>query len=504
MKLSFGAVVTDRPLVTYLWAFVAVGLCIGAWSLSTPLGAAPDEPEHLIQAAALVRGQFDGPQVPVHYGTLSLGKIGTVRVPAWLTDVADPRRITLDSPVCPTSDSCSIGVPLGLSSTRTITSATQFSNYPPLYYLIVGSATSVATGTGALYGARFLAVVLDSALIALGLYLLARYHRRSALVGALIALTPTVLFFGSVVNSSGMEISAGFAAWCGGLCIVAAEEIPRPLIALTSLAFLALILCRPTSWVTALVILVVLGVLSGWHRVRERAHVLRPLWVTLIVALAIAACFLLIGGTPSLLGIAAHPPLSRAGSVWLTLRLMSGQLRQTIGVFGWLDVLAPTWVIVVWVASLVALVAYALIVSPQARRALPLLAVAIFAYPFIFETPRLNEVGPYWQGRYWLPLAVGLPLIAAVLSPALRRSWALMIGVLLAAAQLGAFVTALDAYDGDPVRPGSSALWAPPGGSALTITIFVVGQVLLVGFVWRGSRERSAFRSRFVGTLSTL
>ena len=496
--------VTDRPLVTYLWAFVAVGLCIGAWSLSTPLGAAPDEPEHLIQAAALVRGQFDGPQVPVHYGTLPLGRIGTVRVPAWVTDVADPRKVTLDSPICPNTRSCFIGLPLGLSSTQDITSATQFSNYPPLYYLTVGGATSIATGTGALYGVRFLAVVLDAALIALGLYLLARYRRRSALIGALIALTPTALFFGSVVNSSGMEISAGFAAWCGGLCIVAAEEVPRPLVALTSLAFVALILCRPTSWVNALVILVILGVLCGWHRVRELVRVLRPLWTTLIVALAVAACFLLIAGTPSLLGIAEHPPLSRAGSVWLTLRLMGGQLHQTIGVFGWLDVLAPTWVTVVWVVAIVAMVAYALTFSQRARRALPLLALAIFAYPFVFETPQLNTVGPYWQGRYWLPLAVGLPLIAAAVSPALRRSWVLMVGIVLAGAQLGAFVSTLDAYDGDPVRPGSSALWAPPGGSALTITLFVVGQVLLVGFVSARWTEQSAARTQVPETESTL
>ena len=72
---------------------------------------------------------------------------------------------------------------------------------------------------------------------------------------------------------------------------------------------------------------------------------LRPLWTTLIVALAVVGCFLLIVGSPSLLGIREHPSLSLAGTVWLTLRLMGGELRQTIGVFGWLDVLAPTWVI---------------------------------------------------------------------------------------------------------------------------------------------------------------
>ena len=357
----------DRPLLTFGWIFLAVGLCIGAWSLATPLGAAPDEPEHLVQAAAIVRGQFDGPQVPVHYGPLSLGKIGTVRVPAWVTDLTDPTGVSLDSPICRTASSCQIGTPLGLSSTRTITSATQFSNYPPLYYLIVGGPTLLATGTGALYGVRLLGVLLDSLLIALGIYLLVRYHGRPVLIGALIALTPSVLFFGSVVNSSGMEIAAGFATWCAGLCIVAAEKVSRTLIVWTSSAFAVLILCRPTSWVTALVILLVLGVLAGWKRCRQLVGRLRPLWTTLILALAVAGSFLLIVGTPTLLGIKEHPSLSLAGGIRLTLRLMGGQLRQTIGVFGWLDVPAPTWVIALWVVAIVALVLYALAVSQRAR-----------------------------------------------------------------------------------------------------------------------------------------
>lgn len=238
-----------------------------------------------------------------------------------------------------------------------------------------------------------------------------------------------------------------------------------PLIVLTSSAFVVLILCRPTSWVTALVILLVLGVLGGWKRCRQLVGTLRPLWITLALALAVAGSFLLIVGTPTLLGIKEHPSLSLAGSIRLTLRLMGGQLRQTIGVFGWLDISAPTWVIALWVAAIVALVAYALAVSQRARRALPLVALAVFAYPFLFETSQLNTVGPYWQGRYWLPLAVGLPLVAAAVVPPLKRSWVLGVGILLAGAQLGAFISTLNAYNGHPVRPGSSALWVPPGGS---------------------------------------
>ena len=187
-------------------------------------------------------------------------------------------------------------------------------------------------------------------------------------------------------------------------------------------------------------------------------------------------------------------------SIWLTVRLMGGQLRQSIGYFGWLDLPAPTWVLVLWVLAVVVLIVCALLTSSRVRRALPLLAVAIFVCPFLFETPLINTAGPGWQGRYWLPLAMGLSLVAATVVD-LRR-WALAGGALLAVTQLGAFVSTLDAYDGRPVRPGTSASWHPPGGAPLTIALFVVGQVLLVGFVWANRQDESEVRLKLKGVVS--
>jgi Predicted membrane protein (DUF2142) len=412
--------------------------------------------------------------------------MGIVRVPAWVTDLADPLDVILDSPICPTINSCHVGPPLGMTSTRTIVSATQFSNYPPLYYLLVGWPTLIASGTGALYGMRLLVVLFDSALIALGLCLLARFRRRSILVGSLFALPPMALFVCSVVNANGMEIAAGFAAWCGGLCIAATKEPPRHLVIWTSLAFVILIFSRPDSPAYAIGIIAVLGLLAGWKRCREVAKQLRVFWMSLVGALVVAGCFLLFVGAPTPLGLPENPPLSLISGVWLTVRLMGDQSRQIVGDFGWLDIPAPLWVVMVWVIALIGLVAWALTVSRRARRALPLLALGLLACPFVFETPLLNSAGPGWQGRYWLPLAIGLPLVAgAVLD--LRQRSAIIVGLVLGAAQVGALLSVLHAYDGHTVRPGSYALWGPPGGAALTLAIFVVGQVLLVAFAWGGS-----------------
>ena len=156
------------------------------------------------------------------------------------------------------------------------------------------------------------------------------------------------------------------------------------------------------------------------------------------------------------------------------------------------------WVVVIWAVVLVGLIACAMVVSRRARFALPLLAVAIVLMPVVFESPQINTVGTYWQGRYWLPLMVGLPLVASSVLPRTifgavpwgthSRSWRVAgfagLGVLLVAAQVGAFLTALQRYEtGLGTKPAGAVDWAPPGGTALVIALFVIGQVLLVGFV---------------------
>ena len=99
-----------------------------------------------------------------------------------------------------------------------------------------------------LYAMQFTGAILDAALNpAVGLFLLVRYHpRRRTLLGALVAISPMVLFISAVVTPSGLETSAVFAAWCGGLCVVQAPEVSRGLVAWTSLSFILLILSCPS------------------------------------------------------------------------------------------------------------------------------------------------------------------------------------------------------------------------------------------------------------------
>ena len=179
----------------------------------------------------------------------------------------------------------------------------------------------------------------------------------------------------------------------------------------------------------------------------------------------------MISGSPELLGAPQKPPLSLLSNIWLTLRLTGERGVQTIASFGWLDTPAPHIVTLLWVCAVVGICAYGLARSARCRRVLPLLILVIVVLPVVFESPRINGVGTYWQGRYWLPLAVGLPLIAAVAEIRRWSPWIALVG-LLVVAQIATFSIALHRFD-----------WSPPASTAVVVTMFVIGQLLLTAFV---------------------
>jgi len=487
---------------------VAFLLVIAAWSFATPLMASPDEPSQVKQATALVRGQIDEPHVPGKFGPVS-----NIRVPEWAARAAllpqcfafRPQR----SGFCP--------VVVG-GSRRMVTAQTQFSNYPPLYFAWVGLPSLPLTGRSALYAMRLTSALANASLLALGVYLLARYHpRRFPLVGALVALTPMVLFLSGVVNASGLEITAAFASWCAGLCVIESREIPRTLAVWTSLAFAVFILSRPISPVNAAAVLVVLAALAGWRRLRTLTATPRalPIGGIILGAGVVAGISLVVGGSPSLLGRPLHPALTFSGAFHEVWTLDPSRLEQGIGLFGWTDTPIPHPVQLLWIGLAAGLCLIGLLRSTRFLLALVLLVVAILAMPVIFEIPKINAIGPYWQGRYWLPLLVGIPLTATAasghrpirrlqglldtpLAAGARVAAAVLLGAVIVWAQVAAFVLALHRYTTGLDRPAGTPIeWTPPGGITFVVVTFVLGELLLAGAIaWMVVRPQRARPSR--------
>jgi hypothetical protein len=473
-----------------------VGTTICAWSFATPIDAAPDEPAHIAQAVAIVRGQFDE---PTH--NTPIGPLARVRVPGWAVyNHGIPCFLPLDETTHPVQTGIAAACADTLSdTTRPAYFSSQFSNAPPLYYVVAGIPSLFLSGPSALYAMRLMSGLLNAGLVAMGISLLVRYHpRRTSLVGVLIALSPMVLFLMAVVSSSGLEISAGFATWCGGLCVVEHSQLPRALAIWTALAAVLLVLSRPTSPLDILIIIVVLAFLAGWRGLRQRLNpTLVPLWSPVVVAVIVAGGFLVAFGSPPLIGVAPQHPASLLSNMWTTLRLSGVRLRQCIGIFGWLDTPVPTWVVIVWTSCVAGLTALALAFSAACRRALPVLALLILAMALALESPRINTINVWWQGRYWLPVVIGFPLVASTFQWRSRRLWdrrtdrhwvaptvVLGVGLVLFAAQVASFTRALRRYEvGLGVQAGSPTIWLPPGGHDPVVVAFIVGAVVTLALV---------------------
>ena len=84
-------------------------------------------------------------------------------------------------------------------------------------------------------------------------------------MGAMAAATPTVWFFGSVVNPSGFEICAAIRLWSSGLVLALehADHPPAGLVVIMVTATAALLLARPPSPLWALVIAGLLALFGG-------------------------------------------------------------------------------------------------------------------------------------------------------------------------------------------------------------------------------------------------
>jgi DMSO reductase anchor subunit len=164
-----------------------------------------------------------------------------------------------------------------------------------------------------------------------------------------------------------------------------------------------------------------------------------------------------------------------------------------IGRFGWLDTPAPALTWVPWTIALGALVFAAVLWSTRRGVAVLLgLLAATIVVPVAIEAPTYADAANLtWQGRYTLPLAVGVPILAGALLWATERGrrlvtsrllWAT--GIVLAGAQILAFGQNLRRYTvgaRGPISFSSSAPWSPPLPRLALIVAFAV---VVVAFVW--------------------
>ena len=490
------------------------------WSIATPLFAAPDEPVHIVKAAAVVRGELlgnlaDGPASP----------FGLVRVPEYYALLRWPGSNAAHSRICFHSHpslpaSCVIAADSGPSAAAALAGATRQAwiynaRYPPLYYAIVGLPTLFGQGNGALYAMRLVSAFLSALFIALAVSCVHRYSRAHLVyLGLMLATTPMVLFLGAVVNPSGFEIAVGICLWTSAAVLVTEHLAapPRALLALVGLSASIFVLIRSLSplWLALIaVLLLALADRSALRRALARSDVRLVLGVIAIVSSAALVWIVKEHATDVYSGaqqLISQVPKGTSNATILSTAFLrnSFYFPDMIGVFGWFDTWAPAFTYLVWY-FLVGLASLAGALFGGFRRAAVLfsLLVLLVVVPTLASASQARQHGYIWSGRDALPLAVGLPILAsACCAPVLSRRlslstarghlrWRRLFGaavVLTMLSQFGAFYEALRRYSVGTKGPVFSFIahpsWRPPLGVPLLLAaellVLVGGAIVLM------------------------
>ena len=484
--------VLSRP---WLLALVGFYLVSASWAFASPMSTSPDEPSHMVKAAATARGEF--------VNTTSRHEISGGFEKTWLGYPLPAKYATLDAmSACFRNQlrSAACGKKFGTDNTTTIVE-TSAGNYNPAYYLPVGLPSLVLPGVGALYGMRLASALLNSALLAAAVGIAAGWRRPGwPVLGVVACGTPMALFLSGTVNSNGMEATAAVLAWTAGMSL-ALDDDPKPgqvTRRAIGLAIGGVLLANTRSLGIAFAasVLVALMIIAGPRKLA---------WLARFRAVQIMLGVLVLGGVGALMwnryAATLTPtkvsfPSLKAGVVFNEVFWSSGTyVMQVVGELGWLDVALPPGTTIAWyaVAGLLILCGFGVARWREAAVS-AVLIVGTVAIPLIAQVLEAKRFGIGWQGRYILAWVLGLPVLAGLLMArrvgadlpgTLERRVPIVAATVLGLAGLGAFYWSMTRYaHGGWRKYGITPIqWSPPGGWITWWVVYAVGLAVLVAAV---------------------
>jgi hypothetical protein len=467
-----------------LFVFAGLFVLSATWAVSTPLSASPDEPAHIIKAAAVVRGELIGTATERSGFTRVTVPEGIAKAWSWTCPAYHPET----SAVC-------MGTISGGSSQPTAVE-TSAGLYNPLYYVLVGWPTLITSHSfAAVFAMRLLTALICSALFAVAISALFAL-RRSAVTGfaALAILTPTTVFLSGSVNPNAVEIAAGAALLSLLLLLVRGPALPRPEPALALVAVSGVLLANARGlsplWMAMIAVIAIVAAEPGRIRLLFRSAASWIVLAILAVGAGFAVWWILMTNTLTSLGEFAgtgvSPPLA-----FVTMLSDKSLDPGIIGLFGWLDTPAPEYVYLLWSFLALGTVLGALVVARGRLLAAVIVAIAgFFLVPATVQAMAVQRSGYIWQGRYSLVAYAAVLVISAVaivlsrrpgvaVPAALRVRAVILVGILAAVGQAAAVAWTLRRYavgmDGSWLSFLRHPSWHAPGSNLIWIAFALVG-----------------------------
>lgn len=474
-------------------------LTVVAWAVSSPVGAVPDEFDHIVHAYGTATGQT----LPglVHEETIDGRTFTMVRYPTALEDFPPPECYQFNSSATPcAAESHGQGMVSGTSG---------MTRYPIAYYVPVGVVLWLGTAVGlggpvTLVLARLVSGLISVLVVALTAVILGRrFDRRPVAAVLALCMVPMTWFLFASINPNGLEISAAMLLAAVVCCLrqdaVTGSRLRRDVLWLFPIAILVLGMTRPLSaiWACGLCLLVLVPVRRVAEAAGRRVPLLvGPRWWAVLTVLCALSTVAWLAWTSSVRGgeagedrMGAWNALPFAARLVAVLQQWGNLVYNGFGYLGWLDTRVPLILFLLWV-----FVGAWVLGRMSLGRVRPAIGLGLVgAYGLLMTTAIFLEsyLSAFaWQGRYYLPVLAATAVLCipamqarALESRQLSRATALIV-VAGACAALAALIWSTWRYvygfhepmvrfDAMPY-PWRSPQWMPVIG---TVGVFLVGAV---------------------------
>lgn len=390
-----------------IWIFVGIFVLQLGWMFAVRPFAGIDEYDHAYRAASVARGHW-APELKQS----DLGRGDLILVPS---DIVSAAAVPcMDLPYTSLLNCHAASWP---NQNGEVLVASAAARYNPLYYALAGTPAVPFEGASALYVMRLATIVLCDLLLFPAVLIALRMARSLWPAATLLtAATPVMLYATANTAPNGVHLSAGLLMWTSVLALTRSrdERTDRWLLVALTMAVVIVLTLHTTGpmWV-----LLTMGSVALLRQCRAK---MISLWQTGRGLLLSSSVLMLIIGLLDLLWIVTRRTnLSgddgefggpAASDLLISMPLW---VFQTVGSVPFRNEYAPTAVFGISLVMFFLLWGIALVKSTRAEKSVFAVIVALFfVVPTALTYATHDALGVAWQGRYALPYACGLLLLA--------------------------------------------------------------------------------------------